>query len=260
MVQATPCGLRKRSCLPPLRTKFLTDSLPEGPARTLAAADNPADTAAAAGRLLEYYLHTAATANLASALDLYRGLGHRLGEAVTLGDIGILQRLTGDYPAAATSLRQSLELNRDLGSRLGQAKALNSLGELSSRTSESHRARDQQTEALAIARNLGVPLEEARALEGIGHSHLQIGNPRKAAAHLRQALTIYQRIGAPRARQVQKTLRQHRLHHRDNLPTPTKPVRRREIRGPDGGRPFACLQKASNSAIGRAGHTSLRCL
>ena len=27
MVQATPCGLRKRSCLPPLRTKFLTDSL-----------------------------------------------------------------------------------------------------------------------------------------------------------------------------------------------------------------------------------------
>ena len=26
MVQATPCGLRKRSCLPPLRTKFLTDS------------------------------------------------------------------------------------------------------------------------------------------------------------------------------------------------------------------------------------------
>src|SRR5260370_4802496 len=26
MVAATPCGLRKRSCLPPRRTKFLTDS------------------------------------------------------------------------------------------------------------------------------------------------------------------------------------------------------------------------------------------
>ena len=61
-----------------------------------------------------------------------------------------------------------------------------------------------------------MPLEEARALEGIGRSHLQDGNRGQAAAHLRQALTIYQRIGAPRARQVQETLRHHKLHHRDN--------------------------------------------
>ena len=30
MVTATPCGLRKRFCLPPPGTKFLTDSLPDG--------------------------------------------------------------------------------------------------------------------------------------------------------------------------------------------------------------------------------------
>ena len=201
--------------------------------------------------------HRAAAANLASALDLYRGLGHRLGEANTLTDLGSLQRLTGDYPAAAASLQQALELCRslghrlgeannlhelgmvqqltgdypaaaaslqqsfelcrDLGSRLGQAEVLNSLGELSSRTSASRRACGQHTEALAIARDLGVPLEEARALEGIGRNHLQDGDRGQAAAHLRQALTIYQRIGAPRARQVQETLRRHRLHHRDNL-------------------------------------------
>ncbi len=201
--------------------------------------------------------HQGAAANLASALDLYRGLGHRLGEAEALADLGRLQRLTGDYPAAATSVRQALELFRGggdrlgetdalyglgmvqqvtgdypaaaaslqqslklchaLGFRLGQAEALNGLGELSSRTSASRRARDQHTEALAIARDLGVPLEEARALEGIGRSHLQDGNRGQAAAHLRQALTIYQRIGAPLARQVQETVRHHKLHHRDNL-------------------------------------------
>ena len=201
--------------------------------------------------------HRTAAANLAGALGLYRGLGHRPGEAVALTELGSLQRLTGDYPAAATSLQrglelfrgggdrpgaadalyelgmvqqltgdypaaatslqQSLELCRDLGSRLGQAEALNSLGELSSRTPESRRARGQHTEALAIARDLGVPLEEARALEGIGRSHLHDGNRGQAAAHLRQALAIYQRIGAPRARQVQETLRHHRLHHHDNL-------------------------------------------
>ena len=131
-------------------------------------------------------------------LGLYRGLGHRLGEAVALTDLGSLQRLTGGYPAAATSLQQAIELGHDLGHRLQQAMTLNSLGELSSRTLASHRARDQHTEALAIARDLGVPLEEARALEGIGRSHLQDGDRGQAAAHLRQALTIYQRIGAPR--------------------------------------------------------------
>lgn len=134
-----------------------------------------------------------------------------------LADLGRLQRLTGDYPAAAASQQQSLELCHALGFRLGQAEALNGLGELSSRTSASRRARDQHTEALAIARDLGVPLEEARALEGIGRGYLQDGDRGQAAAHLRQALTIYQRIGAPRARQVQETVRHHELHHRDNL-------------------------------------------
>ena len=41
-----------------------------------------------------------------------------------------MQQLTGDYPAAAASHQQALELFRDLGERLGQAEALNSLGEL----------------------------------------------------------------------------------------------------------------------------------
>jgi Tfp pilus assembly protein PilF len=54
-------------------------------------------------------------------------------------------------------------------------------------------------------------LQEARALEGIGHSHLQDGDPGQAAAHLRRALAIYQRIRSPRAREVEETLRRHRL-------------------------------------------------
>ena len=53
-----------------------------------------------------------------------------------------MQQLTGDYPAAAASHQQALELFRDLGDRHGQAEALNSLGELSSRTADSQQARD----------------------------------------------------------------------------------------------------------------------
>ena len=63
-----------------------------------------------------------------AALDLYRQLGNRLGEAEALTQINIVQRLTGDYAAATASLARALELHRDLGSRAGEASALNRLG------------------------------------------------------------------------------------------------------------------------------------
>ena len=137
---------------------------------------------------------------------MFRDLGDRLGQAEALNDLGVVQRQTGDYPAAAASHQQALELFRDLGDRHGQASALNDLGDraaadrglpgrrrqppagpghvprprrparpgrgaepprrASSRTSDSQQARDHHAQALAIARELGAPLEEARALEG----------------------------------------------------------------------------------------------
>ena len=126
-----------------------------------------------------------------------------------LNDLGVVQRLTGDYTAAAASHQQALALHRDLGSRLGEVETLNSLGELASQTSATQRARTHHTQALTIAREIGLPLEEARALEGIGHAHLQDGDPGQATVYLRQALAIYQRIGAPAARRVKETLQRH---------------------------------------------------
>jgi hypothetical protein len=41
-----------------------------------------------------------------------------------------VQQLTGDYPAATASLTQALQLFRDLGERAGQAEASVNLGEL----------------------------------------------------------------------------------------------------------------------------------
>jgi tetratricopeptide (TPR) repeat protein len=123
-----------------------------------------------------------------------------------------VQQLTGNHPAAATSHQQALQLFRDVGERRGQADVLNSLGELAARTSATHQARKQHSQALTIARDIGVPFEEARAREGLGRAHLQDGDSVEAAAHLGRALSIYRRIGAhPAAKRVQETLHQHRL-------------------------------------------------
>jgi transcriptional regulator with XRE-family HTH domain len=69
----------------------------------------------------------AATRHLA-AIQAARDLGDRLGQANALTGLGVMRRLTDDYPAAAQDLEQALGLYRDLGDRLGQANACNELG------------------------------------------------------------------------------------------------------------------------------------
>jgi tetratricopeptide (TPR) repeat protein len=158
-----------------------------------------------------------------TALSAARRAGDRPGQAGALDELGLLQQLTGDYPAAEAGYERALALVREVGSpfdegdilcelgaRHAQAVVLNSLGELSSRTSATEEARDHHGQALAIARDLGAPREEARALEGIGQSLLP-DSPAEAATWLRDALAIYRRIGAPGARRVLDTLSDHGL-------------------------------------------------
>jgi hypothetical protein len=62
---------------------------------------------------------------LGQALDLYRAVGHRHGQANALFGLGRMLVLTGDHPGADDLLGQALDLYRTLGTRLGQAGTLN---------------------------------------------------------------------------------------------------------------------------------------
>jgi tetratricopeptide (TPR) repeat protein len=135
----------------------------------------------------------------------------------------VVQRLTGDHPAATASLTQALELFRDLGDRHGQAGALINLGELLLVSSEYREARGYFTQALGIARGIDTPVEEAKALEAIGRSHVQEGNRGQGAADIQQALAIYRRIGAPEAQ-----------HARDSFLYQPKPPRAAPLAYGDG--------------------------
>jgi tetratricopeptide (TPR) repeat protein len=154
--------------------------------------------------------YPAAAASQHESLDLFRRLGDRLGQAWALDELGLLQQQTGDHEAAAANLAQALQLHRELGSRHGESVALNSLGELSAATSAPGEARRYHSQALAIAREIGAPPQEARALAGIGRS-LLADRPADAAGHLREALEIYQRIGSPDAQGIRDTLGEHGL-------------------------------------------------
>jgi tetratricopeptide (TPR) repeat protein len=122
-----------------------------------------------------------------------------------------VQQATGDREQAAGNLRRALELYRDVDDRAGQAQALNRLGELLLVSAEAASARTHHGQALEIATSIGAPIDQAHALEGIGRSHLHDGHLDQAAPPLSQALTIYQRLGSWHAPRVEALLRDHDL-------------------------------------------------
>ena len=168
----------------------------------LAAARRTGDRAGQAGALNELgILHRvtgdfpAAVASHQQALDLYRGLGDRLGQASAMDQLGRVQRETGDYPAAAASHQQALALYRDLDHQAGQALALTNLGNVQARTGDYPAAVASHQQALGIFRDLGHRLGQALATGNLGTVQFRTGDYPGAAASLTQALGIYRDLG-----------------------------------------------------------------
>ncbi|RSN50746.1 hypothetical protein DMH01_42590, partial [Amycolatopsis sp. WAC 04182] len=59
---------------------------------------------------------------------MYVDLGHRLGQANALKNLGRVQHALGDLGAATDTLAEAHAIYVDLGHRLGQANALKNLG------------------------------------------------------------------------------------------------------------------------------------
>ncbi len=139
--------------------------------------------------------YPAATASLTRALELSRDLGDRRGQAWALHDLGEVQQLTGDYLAATASLTRALELFRDLGDRRGQAWVLRELGVVQRRTGDYPAAAASLTRALELFRDLGDRRGEAWALSDLGEVQQLTGDYPAAAASLTRALELFRDLG-----------------------------------------------------------------
>jgi CHAT domain-containing protein len=62
------------------------------------------------------------------ALQIYREIGDRQGEAASLGNLGIAYRSLGQYEKAIEYHQQSLAIAKEIGDRQGEALSLNNLG------------------------------------------------------------------------------------------------------------------------------------
>ena len=167
-------------------------------ARALAAADDPADADAAAGRLLDYYLHTAAAA----------------GRHIATRNIAAARPPPGEPPAVApllpTASRASAWLDAEranLDAAAGYAAASGRPGHviaipaaisgfLYARGHWDQSAALHRT-ALAAAGRAGDRPGQAGALNELGILHRATGDFPAAAASHRQALALYRGLGRP---------------------------------------------------------------
>jgi tetratricopeptide (TPR) repeat protein/transcriptional regulator with XRE-family HTH domain len=152
-------------------------------------------TAGLAGLLRRDGPWTEAIARHQAAIQAARLLGDRLGQANALHDLGVIRRLTDDYPAAVEAMEQALDTYRDLGSRLGQANVLHDLGAVQTLHGAYPGAAQAQEQALDIYRDLGNRLGQASALLLLGAARRMAGEYRAAVEGLEQALDIYRGLG-----------------------------------------------------------------
>ena len=139
--------------------------------------------------------YPAAEATLNRALEVYRGLGDRLGEARALTALGAVQHATGDTPAAVASLTRALGLYQSLADQLGEASALTSLGAIQQATGDAPAATASLTRALQLYTEAGSQLGQASALAELGTVRCAAGDHDAAASAQQQALGLYRRLG-----------------------------------------------------------------
>jgi len=139
--------------------------------------------------------YPASGAALARALALYRDVGDQPGQAYVLSELGFLRVLTGDYPAAAASYRQARALACSAGDRHGQAWTLSGLALMQHLTGDYPAATASMQQALALFRDLGDLHGQARVLNGLSVIQQETGDYAAAAASQQQALALFRDLG-----------------------------------------------------------------
>jgi len=148
---------------------------------------------------IQYLLcdYPAATANLMTALDIFRGLRNQLGEANSLSTLGLIQLQTGDQASASATHDQALRIYRALGDPLGEAIALSELGHVQYLASDNTKATASLLEAVALLSDLGDQNGHAYALIYLSAVQQAIGDYASAAASMTHALALYDETGTP---------------------------------------------------------------
>ncbi len=143
----------------------------------------------------------AAEAHLVASRLLLVAAGDRAGEAVVLGNLGLLHMERGQMELARSEHEAALAIQRT-ASRKGYAVALGNLAILNRRQGRLDEARAQYEQALEIHREVGNRREEAVVLSNLGVLSADQDRLLEAGSHYERALELHREIGNQRGEGV----------------------------------------------------------
>jgi tetratricopeptide (TPR) repeat protein len=129
------------------------------------------------------------------ALEIYREIGDRQGEAYSLNNLGLAYDGLEQYQRAIDFYEQSLAIDREIGDRQGEVYALNNLGNTYKNLNQYQQAINYHEQSLAIAREIGDLQEEIKVLNNLGETYENLVQYRQAIDYYEQFLVIMQDIG-----------------------------------------------------------------
>lgn len=140
--------------------------------------------------------YPAAIKQFQQALQLDRDVSHQVGQAMHLGNLGIVLREQSEYARAETCLQQALDIDQALGNELGTARHLNNLGLVRWQTGRRAEALDCYRQALSIAERLRHARGIASCISNIGILHRERGEYVQAIQAYERALQLARDAGA----------------------------------------------------------------
>jgi tetratricopeptide (TPR) repeat protein len=129
------------------------------------------------------------------SLAIFREIGDKAGEGVTLNNIGQIYDARGDYPAALKYLKQSLAIYREIGDKEGEGTTLNNISQIYDARGDSATALTYLEQSLGISREIGDKQGEGITLSNIGLIYHAKGDSATALTYLEQSLIIRREIG-----------------------------------------------------------------
>ncbi|MBI2880201.1 MAG: tetratricopeptide repeat protein [Candidatus Tectomicrobia bacterium] len=138
-----------------------------------------------------------------ASLKKYRDIGNRLGEAKTLGGVGIAHLLLHREPEEALKLLEAaLKLNREIGDSPGKASNLLNIGIIHFIQGKQAEALQSYEAALKIYREIGDQLGVASSMSSIAFIYGQRGKWREALKFHEEAEQIFRKNGARRESEI----------------------------------------------------------
>lgn len=146
--------------------------------------------------LMELGRYDEARARAEEGLARARGAQVRRGEARAVNNLGVIARLTGDFPEALTRFREALDIYRDIGDDAAVATSLNNLSVvLGFDIGDFQRAVDYQLQALAIRERIGDEEGRYQSYNSLGVIYDGLGDEDRAVQYLDQALAGWRKLG-----------------------------------------------------------------